>query len=218
MTINSGSVYYVYAYIDPFGRQPFYIGKGKGMRAYQHLCPCYLKRNTHFHNKLRHMLAKGAKPEIVFLYKNLSEQQAFEIEEIFISTYGRRDVGTGCLCNHTNGGEGSSGAKLSKATKQRMSKTRKGIKYSKETKQRMSIVQQKRKRTDKELQRLLKYSEKRRNPVESYDLATGVTAQQFESLCAAGRAGFTLSSIHRTVKGKQKKHKGLGWRYTDENK
>ncbi len=73
---------------------PYYVGKGKGKRA-------YAKR-------------KGVKPppigdRIVFPYTNLTEEDAFQKEIELIAKYGRKDNGTGILRNLTNGGEGSSG-------------------------------------------------------------------------------------------------------------
>lgn len=156
----------MYTYIDPRGHIPFYIGKGKGRRAYDHLLPCYLKQKTMFYNKLRGMLAKGVKPEIVFLYKNLSERKAFEIEEIFIATYGRRDLGTGCLCNHTDGREGTSGRRHSKEAKQKMSETRKGKKFSIETRQKLSEARKGKKHSEKAKQKIGNASKGRKHSEE----------------------------------------------------
>lgn len=38
---------------------------------------------------------------------NLTQEESYELEEFLISEYGRRDLGTGCLVNLTNGGESS---------------------------------------------------------------------------------------------------------------
>lgn len=89
------TIYYTYAYLRTDGT-PYYIGKGKGRRAW---------------SKQR----KGCKPpsdlsRILILKENLSEEEAFKHEMYLIFVFGRKDLGTGILRNLTDGGEGSSGS------------------------------------------------------------------------------------------------------------
>jgi hypothetical protein len=84
--------------------EPFYIGIGKDeSRAYS-------KRNRtkHWHN----ITNKGYDIEILFDDLSYDEAKLKEIE--FIKLYGRIDLGTGILCNMTDGGDGSNGFKHSK--------------------------------------------------------------------------------------------------------
>ena len=85
--------YYTYAYLRE-DRTPYYIGKGEGFRAYknQHNVPVPKDRNR-----------------IIFLKKNLTEEEAFKHETYLIAVLGRKDLGTGILRNLTDGGEGVSG-------------------------------------------------------------------------------------------------------------
>ena len=90
------NVYYVYAYLrnsdSETGKSgtPYYIGKGKRNRAYE-----------------KHGLVPVPdKSNIIFLYKNLPESEAYKLEISLIAKYGRKDLGTGILLNRTNGGEG----------------------------------------------------------------------------------------------------------------
>ena len=90
----SMNIYYVYAYLYSDG-SPYYIGKGKGNRA-------YVKHN-------RNLLPED-KSCIVILQDCMAESDALNLEIQLIESYGRLDLNTGPLRNLTNGGEGSSGS------------------------------------------------------------------------------------------------------------
>ena len=115
--------YYTYAYLRE-DRTPYYIGKGKGNRAYR-------RRN------------KGIKPpkdksRILILKKNLTEEEAFRYEVYMIAVFGRKDLGTGILHNKTNGGDGSSGRIANEQTRKKQSISLKGKPRSEETKRKIS--------------------------------------------------------------------------------
>ena len=90
--------YYTYAYLREDGT-PYYIGKGKGNRAYK---------------KGSRVFAPPPKNKIIKLKQNLTEEEAFKHEIYMIAVFGRKDLGTGILHNKTDGGDGVSGAKLPK--------------------------------------------------------------------------------------------------------
>jgi hypothetical protein len=85
--------YYTYAYLREDGT-PYYIGKGKNRRSF---------------DRKGHTVFVPSKDRILFLKKNLTEEQSIQHEIYMISVFGRKDLGTGILHNRTDGGDGCSG-------------------------------------------------------------------------------------------------------------
>lgn len=112
--------YYTYAYLRE-DKTPYYIGKGKRNRIHK-----------------KHMVPIPPEDRILFLKKNLTEEDAKKHEIYMISVFGRKNNGTGILRNLTDGGEGSSGRKLSKETIERMSIAAKNRKISDEGRKKLS--------------------------------------------------------------------------------
>ena len=81
---------------------PYYIGKGHGKRAFA---------------KHGNVPLPNDKSKIIILFVGLSEEEANAEEKRQIALYGRIDLGTGCLRNRTNGGEGQCGVILSEERK-----------------------------------------------------------------------------------------------------
>jgi len=102
--------YYVYLYLRE-DETPYYVGKGKDNRA-------FTKKGRSVHLPLD-------KTKIIFYSKNLTEDEAFELEKELIKKYGRKDNGTGILRNLTDGGEGASGAIVTDETKIKLSENMK---------------------------------------------------------------------------------------------
>ncbi len=103
--------FYTYAYLREDGT-PYYIGKGVGNRAYK--------------KSKREINPPVDKNRIIFLKKNLTEDEAFRHEVYMIDIFGRKDLGTGILRNKTNGGEGLSGLIWSEEHKEKISKSQEG--------------------------------------------------------------------------------------------
>ena len=126
---------------------PFYVGKGKDRRYYIEGHLYKDAANRLLKNKIRKVGVENV--QIYFLHKDLTEKEALQQERYWIKYYGRRDLGTGTLCNLTDGGEGTSGHIHTNEAKQKMSEAVKGRIMSNETKQKMVQSQKKRREQEK---------------------------------------------------------------------
>jgi len=141
--------FYVYIYLDPrkFGRycykdicflyEPIYIGKGKNKR-YNDINQN--RRNKYFIRKINKIKNFGLEPIVFKLYKNLNENQSFNLERNLIQEIGRYDLNLGTLLNMTDGGEGISGLIFSENHKRKISERNKGRKFSDQHKKKISEI------------------------------------------------------------------------------
>ena len=122
-------MYYVYKYLrdkdskNGFIDSPYYIGKGKGWRAY---------------GKHRIPVPKD-KSRIVIVQDGLTNKQAMDLECLLIKLYGRVDLDTGCLRNLTDGGEGTEGCICKMETRLAIGRANKGRSKPKEFCQTQSL-------------------------------------------------------------------------------
>ncbi len=110
--------YYVYALMDPrkprdkkwlgktFKFLPRYIGKGRGPRAN---VSAFKEHNWLDSSKcqwIRRLQKEGLEPLLVYLKKDLEQDEAFALERKFISAIGLKKSKHGPLFNQSKGGEG----------------------------------------------------------------------------------------------------------------
>lgn len=89
--------YYVYLYLRP-DMTPYYVGKGRRNRAY---------------SKVRIVSVPSDLSRIKFIKTGLSESDAYMWEWFWVQEFGRKDTGTGCLRNLSDGGDGSAAGRIS---------------------------------------------------------------------------------------------------------
>lgn len=144
--------FYNYIYLDPTkpGRyeylidnnvirleyEPFYVGKGTKKRYKQHKYGC---SGRFMKYKMKSLLSKNIDP-IVTILDYVSEVDSLTLEERLINTIGRRDLHKGPLCNLTDGGEKGFNRKLTKETKDKLSKINKNKTLSEEHKRKIGLA------------------------------------------------------------------------------
>jgi hypothetical protein len=110
---------HIYRHIRLDKNEPFYVGIGLDdipKRAYE-----TKKRRSQWWNNIVNKYGYS----VDILFENVTIDFAKEKEREFISLYGRIDLGTGTLCNQTDGGDGMNGWKANAENKINMSKAAK---------------------------------------------------------------------------------------------
>ena len=206
--------FYVYLHIRLDNGEPFYVGKGKKLRAKDKS-----NRNKHWHNVVN---KHGYKYEIIF--DNLTDEESKQAEIDCIAE--PRNFGFN-LVNYTNGGEGKLGYVTSEETKRKISEKNKGKVWTDEQKLRMSNTMKGRIFSDETRRKMSEnnafrrdsvkkaISEKNKKPVLC---SNGI---RFDSATDAQKWAVKLgkstatdgSSITACCTGRQKSAYGLFWKY-----
>jgi len=114
--------FYVYTWIDPRNQTVFYVGKGKGKRAYS----VYKKhRNEFFIRKFESIKKDGFEPQVIIVKENLTEKEAYSLEFDLINQYKRFGDG-GTLTNlHISLGRGGT-SDIDSSTRDKLSVASRG--------------------------------------------------------------------------------------------
>ena len=139
----TSGTYYVYEHWRLDKDECFYVGKGRGNRAY-----IFKGRNKYHSAIVAKVRREGFAIEVRIVQSGLSEPDSFILEQKRIQFW--REIGVD-LANMTNGGEGISGFHHSVETRQKLSDNNKGQlaafkgrKHTEETKKVLSEIAKKR--------------------------------------------------------------------------
>lgn len=91
------NIYYVYELIDPLTNKPFYIGKGKEKRAWTHNTFTSRTNNPYKDRKIKKIQKNGYQPIVNLVSCNLSEEDAYNLEEQLIENIGIDHLTNICL-------------------------------------------------------------------------------------------------------------------------
>jgi hypothetical protein len=189
-------IFYVYEHWRPDTGVCFYVGKGKGKRAWD------LKnmRNPHYKSIVSKLTSAGMSVDVRIIISNVSNETALAVEKDRIAFYGIKN-----LSNMTLGGDGLSNPspeirlKISLSQKKRfeniearkkLSDALKGRVISKETKKKLSISSRGRKHSDE-------VREKMRSAAKGREIPLCVREAQRLAVTGRKRAPFTEQTLRK---------------------
>lgn len=206
------NIYYVYMHKRATDGSVFYIGKGKGNRAFQER-----NRSAYWKN-----VAEKNGYTVELIESGLSEEEAFDLEIIKIA-----EIGLERLVNMTAGGQGCSGRPFaeksleyirSQENRDRVSAQWKGVKRGREFSIKLSIINKGREVSMKQIEN--QRAAKKDYMKKVYCITNCMT---FESVHYAAEwlkeSGIdkksVLTQIRHCCKGRAKTAAGMQWRYIE---
>ena len=201
------NIYYIYSYLRE-DYSPYYIGKGSGKRAYT--------------KGPKEVKPPRDKSRVKIIKADLTEEEAFLLEKLYILMFGRVDLGTGILRNKSDGGDGSSGYIVSPEERKRRSERMKGItrprwiydkiaasntgkKLSEETKAKMSAARKGRTCTEEHKR---KVSEAKASPHKIiFDDGREIIVKNIMDFCK--QSSYKYSGIYNVKLGHRKFYKDI---------
>lgn len=136
---------YIYRHIRLDKNEVFYVGIGSDNQGHYDRA-----RERVGHSLFWKKIINKSKYYWEIILDDLTWEEACEKEKEFIKLYGRRNLGTGTLCNLTDGGDGVIGLVHSNESKLKMRDSHLGKKLTEEHKRKIGLKSKGKPRTDKE--------------------------------------------------------------------
>lgn len=184
-------IFYVYEHWRPDLNLCFYVGKGKGQRAYDFNPK--RRHNAHHANIVNKLHNMGMVVEIRLVASGLTESEAFSFEIGRIAFWRSSSVR---LVNHTDGGQGSSDS--TGAIGKKISAAKRGIKlgpHSEEHRRKISQSLMGKKRSAKAIEKSL--ATKATTAAQRGSYFTPEAAQRIAEATRKSLGGVPLSEEHR---------------------
>ena len=204
-------MYYTYAYLRE-DRTPYYIGKGTKGRAYA---------------SANHRIKAPKNKERIYIIKdNLTEEEAYDLEKLYILIFGRVDLETGILRNLSDGGEGPTGYKTTPEQRRKIALSRMGEKHplygvspSKETRKKQSLVMKGRFVGDKNPMYKQTHTEENRKKISDRHKGVPKTEEHKRKIAEANKGKVNSEETRRKISEANKGNKiWLGKTHTEETK
>lgn len=190
------NVYYVYEHTRPNSDISFYVGKGTKNRAYHNY-----GRNEFWHR----VVNKHNGFNVRFIAKDIDEELAYLIEEERIDQLKRLKIK---LVNLTSGGKCPNWIRVSRKTRQKISKIHKNVPKSDEWKRKVSVANTGKKRTLAIRQKM--------SQIKTKPLFCITEKKYFNSPKEASiYYNIHISNITRACRGERKTAKGMEFRYIE---
>ena len=204
-------MYYVYSYLRE-DNSPYYIGKGTKGRAYA---------------SANHRIKAPKNKERIYIIKdNLTEEEAYDLEKLYILIFGRVDLETGILRNLSDGGEGPTGYKTTPEQRRKIALSRMGEKHplygvspSKETRKKQSLVMKGRFVGDKNPMYKQTHTEENRKKISNRHKGVPKTEEHKRKIAEANKGKVNSEETRRKISEANKGNKiWLGKTHTEETK
>lgn len=213
--------YYVYRHIRLDKNIPFYIGMGsKPSVQYASVTKEYSRAFTMLQrsllwNKIYEKTNKIISVEILYESDDYDNIKLKEIE--FIKLYGRIDLGTGTLCNLTDGGEGMRGLVFTETHKNRISESNSKYTRSPETRKKISDAIKRIGISSDQKQKAFAGRLKNFKAIIQLTKA-GEFVKEWSYIAIASKAlGISGAHIGRCCKGERKTIGGFRWEYKKQS-
>ena len=204
-------MYYVYSYLRE-DNSPYYIGKGTKGRAYA---------------SANHRIKAPKNKERIYIIKdNLTEEEAYDLEKLYILIFGRVDLETGILRNLSDGGEGPTGYKTTPEQRRKIALSRMGEKHplygvspSKETRKKQSLVMKGRFVGDKNPMYKQTHTEENRKKISDRHKGVPKTEEHKRKIAEANKGKVASEETRKKISEANKGNKiWLGKTHTEETK